>query len=205
MKEKYEESASKPILFCGHASWKDSYGMIKIPKDSRLHLYAPLGAALAQAVVRALAAGERIEKGSLEFRRVSPITLFNLGYETKPCGAGAYEPKTLADYPLCLEPGSDVPNFLVCSPGEARIDYAGSSMHIVNIEETEGIFLSDLLESFSGKTCHFGGCSWVSSEFERRDMVTLASPVLAAKYKDPEISEEEKRKLRAIRFGLGSA
>lgn len=221
MQQRYEAAYdSKPILFCGHSAWDERFGMTVVPKDTQLYMYAPLGAALSQEVVRALAAGEALRSGDLHFRRVSPLTLFNLGYEDKAeeerygaagTGGGAgdevspstgkYALKILVDYPLCLEAGSTIPNFRMATPGSARLESgADSKLSILNI--AEGIFLSELLERHQGRTCHFGGCSWVKSDFDARNIVSLANPALASKYKDPELSEDEKRALRAKRFGL---
>jgi len=206
MKQQYEvifsKSTSQSILFCGHASWNDKYGITIIPEETKLYVYAPLGSALSQQVARAIAAGEEIKKGDLQFRRISPITLFNLGYEDKGEGVGQYEPKILLDYPLCLESGEKITNYRMFSPGKDSLQSGHEDILVLNIDEPDGVFLGDLLQKNKGNTCHFGGCSWVTSKFDKRNIVDFANPVLAQRYKDPELSEEEKRQLRKERFNI---
>lgn len=203
MKRKYEDispSSSESILFCGHSSWKFSYETTIIPENTKLYVYAPTGSALSQQVVRAIAAGETIQKGDLQFCRISPLTLFNMGYEDKDGGVGQYEPKILSDYPRCLNPGEKIKNYRMESPGKASLQSRHDSIVVVNIDEPNGVFLGELLQKNKGTTCHFGGCSWVDTAFDKRNIVDFANPVLAQKYKDSDLSEEEKRRLRKKRF-----
>lgn len=210
MKRKFELHASssldshesKPILFCAHASWHEHYGKTVIPGGTQLWIYAPLGAALSQEVARAIAANETIKPGDLQIRSISPLTLFNLGYDVNKASKVSYEPKILSDYPLCLHGGETIANYCMFSPGKDALYNKDGNIEVLNIALSDGIFLSELLKQNKGRTCHYGGCSWVVSKFEKRDIVTFANPDLAKKYKDPELTEEEKRELRRKRFAL---
>ena len=51
-----------------------------------------------------------------------------------------------------------------------------------------------------GNICHFGGCSWIREENDKRDIVTFKDKAMEDKF-TLKLSEEEKRAKRAKRFG----
>lgn len=183
----------KEILLCGHASWVDTDGYTTVPDGTFLYLYAPLGAALSQTIPRAIVAGEVIKKGALTIQRISPITLFNLGYEDRGEMKGDFRArdKEVLEYPIRLGPGDRVPNYTMVSPGKDSLEASERANVVVNnIKEKD--MLDNILKNNVGNTCHFGGCSWIRQENDKRDLVTFKDNTLEDKY-TVKLSHEEKK------------
>ena len=190
----------KEILLCGHASWTNDVGFTAIPKDTYLYMYAPLGSALSQAIPKAIASGEKIIKGDLTIKRISPIMLFNLGYADRGKHAGNYKSrdKEMMDYPILLGPGEKVPNYSMSSPEEDFLTATEKSNILVRNIKAK-ISLENLLKAEKGNVCHFGGCSWIREENDKRDLVIFKDERREDKFKI-KLSNEEIRAKREERF-----
>lgn len=188
------------ILICGHSSWTDDHGFMIIPDNTYLYMYAPLGSALSMTVPRAIAAGVKIEKGDLTIQRISPITLFNYGYEDLGEHVGDFTPRheEMKDYPKLLGPGEVVPNYHVSPPGEDRLN-TNESANILIENITEKISLKSILENQKGNICHFGGCSWVRQNYAKRNIVIFKDENMEDRF-TVKLSDEEKREKRVERF-----
>lgn len=190
------------ILICGHSSWTDDLGFTTIPENTFLYLYAPLGSALSMAIPKAIAAGEKIGKGDLTIQRISPITLFNYGYEDIGEHVGDFRPRheEVIDYPRLLEPGDKVPNYNLCSPGEDYLN-ANENTNISVDNINEKVSLKNILENHRGNVCHFGGCSWIRQNHPKRNIVIFKDEQREDRF-TKKLSDEEKRAKRVQRFGV---
>jgi hypothetical protein len=195
-----KQAAPAEILFCGHSAWEPTNGITIIPENTFLYVYAPLGAALGQAIPRALAAGVIIKPGDLGIKRISPLVLFNYNIEDKGENVGNYEKTILQNYPVLLKPGDQIENFNLMNAGDDAL--SSKTLTVINPAANKATRLSELLEQFKGNTCHFGGCSWVRAEFDKRNHVIFMDAEKNQLYQKPSLSEAEKKLQRAKRFDL---
>lgn len=200
MKRKRDEN--NELLLCCHATWTEENGFTTLPENTFLYIYAPLGSALSQAIPRAIASGHKIKLGELTISRISPITLFNYGYEDRGERKGDYETRDseMTIYPMLYKPGDKIPNYSVVSPGK---DYLttnkDTNITVVNLKNIDRIFISEVLEKCKGNVCHFGGCSWIRADNDKRDIVTFSNKQLESQF-TPKLSDAEKMEMRKKRF-----
>ncbi|STX27955.1 Uncharacterised protein [Legionella beliardensis] len=196
-----KKARKSEILLFGHAGWNKEDGYVTVPENTYLYMYAPDGSMLTSSIPKALASGEKIEKGDLTIKRLDPITLFNHGFADVGEYAGDYNSRDeeMKGYPLLYGPGDQIKNYKMCSSDEKITTSNNCSIVIQNIDTLTN--LKNLLEKHKGNTCHFGGCSWIREEDNlKRNAVQFKDQHRENKYKKT-LTEEEKKARRSERFG----
>jgi len=193
-KEKHE----KELLICCHSKWESAFGNALVPEGVSIYFYAPLGAALSQSILRALADGVKIKPGDLTISSIHPHMLYKIGLENSGEFAGNYRQRDheVATYPMLYHQGEMIPNYVIASPGQDMLEESAEhELEVFNVpDQIQPLFILDVLKAGSGQTYHFGGCAWMSNNNERCDIVTFKDEKLERKFM-PEINGHDIRLL----------